>query len=90
MAYLEQQRFVKDVPNKGDALSNLGERKNKLTKQLKCLNEDYDKHTADANKQSDFEAMKKVLEREKAAKDNADKLKNENKTINSKIAYLKK
>ena len=47
LAYLEQQRFVKDVPNKGDALSKLGEQKSKLTKQLKCLNEDYDKYTAD-------------------------------------------
>ena len=58
LAYLDQQYFVKDVPNKGDALSKLGEQKSKLTKQLKCLNEDYDKYTADANTQSDFEALK--------------------------------
>lgn len=32
LAYLEQQRFVKDVPNKGDASSKLGEQKSKLTK----------------------------------------------------------
>ena len=37
LAYLEQQRFIKDVANKGDVLSKLGEQKSKLTKQLKCL-----------------------------------------------------
>ena len=76
LAYLEQQLFVKDFTNKGDVLSKLREEKSKLTKQLKCLNEDYDKYTADASKQSDFEAMKKLLERERAAKDNADNLEN--------------
>ena len=90
LAYLEQQRFVKDVPNKGDALSKLGEQKSKLTKQLKCLNEDYDKYTADANKQSDLEAMKELLARGIAAKDNANKLENKIKTIDLEIAYLKK
>ena len=56
------------------------------------MNEDYDRYTGDANKQSDFEAMKKntMKERRRAAKDNADKLENEIKNINSKIAYLKK
>ena len=34
--------------------------------------------------------MKKLLERGRAAKDYADKLEIEIKTINSKIAYLKK
>ena len=58
LAYLEQRRFVKDVPNKGNVLSRLGDQKSKLTKQLECLNEDYDKYTKDANKQSHFEAMK--------------------------------
>ena len=75
LAYLEQC-FAKNVPNKGDALSKLGEQKSKLTKQLKCLNEDYDKYTADANKQSDLEAMKKLLARGIATKDNANKLEN--------------
>ena len=73
MTYLEQQRCFKDVPNEG-ALGKLGEQKSKQTKQLKCLNEDYDKYTADANKQSDFEAMNKLLKRGRAAKDNIDKL----------------
>ena len=54
------------------------------------MNEDYDKYTVDPSKQSIFEAMKNLLERERAAKDNADKHENEIKTINSKIAYLKK
>ena len=90
LAYLEQQRFAKNVPNKGDALSKLGEQKSKLTKQLKCLNEDYDKYTADANKQSDLEAMKELLARGIAAKDNANKLENKIKTIDLEIAYLKK
>ena len=45
--------------NNGDALSKLGEQKSKLRKQLKCLNEDYDKYTADASKKIDFKAMKK-------------------------------
>ena len=49
--------------NKGDAFSKLGEQKSKLTKQLKCLNEDFNKYTADSSKQSDFEVMKKLLER---------------------------
>ena len=90
LAYLEQQRFAKNFPNKGDALSKLGEQKSKLTKQLKCLNEDYDKYTADANKQSDLEAMKELLARGIAAKDNANKLENKIKTIDLEIAYLKK
>ena len=67
LAYFEQQRFAKNVLNKGDALSKLGEQKSKLTKQIECLNEDYNKHTADANKQSDLEAMKKILARGIAA-----------------------
>ena len=54
------------------------------------MNEDYVKYTADANRQSDFEAMKKLLERGRAAKNNTDKLENEINTINSKVAYLKK
>ena len=90
LAYLEQQRFAKNVPNKGDALRTLGEQKSKLTKQLKCLNEDYDKYTADANKQSDLEAMKQFLARGITAKDNANKIETEIKTIDSEIAYLKK
>ena len=57
-------------------MSKLGEQKSKLTKQLKCLNEDYDKYTAGASKQSDFEAMKKILERRRATNDNTDKHKN--------------
>ena len=32
LAYLEQQRFAKNVPNKGDALSKLGEQKNQTYK----------------------------------------------------------
>ena len=35
-------------------------------------------------------ALKKLIERGRAAKESADKLENEVKTINSKIAYLKK
>ena len=38
LVYLEQQRFVKYVPNKGDALSKLKKQKSKLTKHLKRLN----------------------------------------------------
>ena len=53
------------------------------------MSEDFDNYTADASKQSDFEAMKKLSERWRAVKDNADKLKDEIKTINSEIAYLK-
>ena len=90
MAYLKQQRFFKDVPNKGNTFSKLGEQKSKLTKQLKCLNEDYDKYTADANKQSDLEAMKELLARGIAAQDNANKLENKIKTSDLEIAYLKK
>ena len=88
LAYLKQQRFVKDVSNKGDALSKLREQNSKLIKQLKCFNEDYDKYTAEANKQSDLKAMKKLLARGRAAKGNTNKLENEMKTINSKIDYL--
>ena len=54
------------------------------------MNEDYDKYTADANKQSDLEAMKELLARGIAAKDNANKLENKIKTIDLEIAYLKK
>ena len=54
-------------------MSKLGEQKSKLTKQLKCLNEDYDNYTADANKQSDLEVMKKLLARGITAKDNSNK-----------------
>ena len=53
------------------------------------MNEDYDKYTADANKKSDFEKIKKILERGRPAKDNANKLENEISNTNSKIAYLK-
>ena len=42
------------------------------------------KYTAYASRQSDFESMKKLLERERASKDNTDKFKNEIKTTNSK------
>ena len=53
------------------------------------MNEDYDKYTADASKLSDFDAMKKkILEKRRAAKDDANKLENEINTINSEIAYL--
>ena len=69
-------------------MSKLGEQKSKLTKQLKCLNEDYDKYTADASKQSDFKAMKKLLEGKRAAKDNTDKLENETKIIYWGIVYI--
>ena len=55
--------FKRTSHNKGDDLGKLGEQKSKLTKQLKCLNEDYNKYTADSSKQSDFEVMKKLLER---------------------------
>ena len=51
-------------------MSKLGEPKSKLIKQLKCLSEDFDKYTADASKQSDFKAMKKLSERWRAVKDN--------------------
>ena len=54
------------------------------------MNEGYDKFTADAFKQCDFKTIKKLLKRGIAANDNTDKIENEIKTINSKIAYLKK
>ena len=54
------------------------------------MNKDCHKNASDASKQSDFEAMKKLLEIERAAKDNADNLENEIKTINLKIAHLNK
>ena len=55
------------------------------------MNEDYDKYNADASKQSDFEAMKKLLERERAAKDNANHPENKVpslKTVHSKIKII--
>ena len=58
MAYLEQQRFVKGVPNKGDALSKLGEQKSKIARQLQCFNIDYGRYTSNASKQSVYEAIK--------------------------------
>ena len=52
------------------------------------MNEDYDKYTADASKQSNFEAIKKLLEGRWAAKDNTDKLENETKIIYWGIVYI--
>ena len=66
-------------------MSKTGEHKSTLTKQLKCLNESYEKYNADA----DLESMKKLLERGRAAKVNTDKLENEIKSINIKLPTQK-
>ena len=59
--------------------------------QFKCLNKDCHKNASDASKQFDFEAMKKLLERERAAKDNANHPENKVpslKTVHSKIKII--
>ena len=57
---------------------------------LKSGNPETMTNTADASKKSDFEAMKKLLEMGRAAKENTDKLWNGFKTIILEIVYLKK
>ena len=65
-----------------------GVQKRKLTKQLKYLNEVYDKYAADASKQSYFEAIKKYKKGEEVLRITLIKLKMKLKPLILKLLTL--
>ena len=82
------QNSHKNSPQQRWCFEQVRKKISKLTKHLKYLNENYDKYTANAFKQSDLK-QRKIIRKGKSAKD-IGKIENIIKDIISEISYLKK